>query len=58
VRSQLIPLGEQEKLLVTVHPSFLLRLQEEDAKRREWHAFLADLKLAQRALTESALPSP
>jgi DNA polymerase len=31
-------------LLVTVHPSFLLRLQTEDDKRREWHAFLADLK--------------
>ena len=54
----LIPLGEQENLLVTVHPSYLLRLQEEDAKRREWRAFLADLALAQRSLVETALPTP
>jgi len=33
-------------LLITVHPSFLLRLQTEEDKRREWHAFLADLRLA------------
>jgi len=35
-------------LLVTVHPSFLLRLQTEEDKRREWHAFLADLRLAKQ----------
>ncbi len=33
-------------LLLTVHPSFLLRLQTEEDKRREWKAFLADLRLA------------
>lgn len=33
-------------LLLTVHPSFLLRLQTEEDKRREWHAFLGDLRLA------------
>jgi uracil-DNA glycosylase len=33
-------------LLVTVHPSFLLRLVEEEDKRREWKAFLADLAVA------------
>jgi uracil-DNA glycosylase len=33
-------------LLITVHPSFLLRLQTEEDKRREWHAFLGDLRLA------------
>jgi probable DNA metabolism protein len=58
VRGQVIPLDGHEKLLVTVHPSFLLRLQEQEAKRREWHAFLADLKLAQRSLTEGTLPPP
>jgi uracil-DNA glycosylase len=33
-------------LLVTVHLSFLLRLQTEEDKRREWRAFLDDLWLA------------
>lgn len=33
-------------LLVTVHPSFLLRLQTREDKVREWRAFLKDLRLA------------
>jgi uracil-DNA glycosylase len=32
-------------LLITVHPSFLLRLVEPEDKRREWNAFLADLRI-------------
>lgn len=32
-------------LLITVHPSYLLRLQSEEDKRREWKAFLADLRM-------------
>ena len=32
--------------LVTVHPSYLLRLPDEDAKQREYAAFVADLKQA------------
>lgn len=32
--------------LVTVHPSYLLRLPDEDAKAREYKAFVADLQVA------------
>jgi len=32
--------------LITVHPSYLLRLDDEAAKRREWNAFLDDLAVA------------
>lgn len=32
--------------LVTVHPSYLLRLDDEAQKRREWNAFLGDLAVA------------
>ncbi len=35
--------------LITVHPSFLLRLPDADAKAREYRAFVADLKHAARA---------
>lgn len=45
-RGRPIPLTERETLLVTVHPSYLLRLQGKDIKRGEWRAFLADLTLA------------
>jgi probable DNA metabolism protein len=53
IRGQLIPLSASESLLVTVHPSYLQRLQGEDVKRREWHRFLGDLRLAQQSLAGS-----
>jgi DNA polymerase len=40
------PRSRRPDLLVTVHPSYLLRLQSQEDKRREWRAFLADLSLA------------
>jgi DNA polymerase len=36
-------------VVVTVHPSYLLRLPDEDARHREYAAFVADLKLAAKA---------
>jgi DNA polymerase len=38
------------QLMVTVHPSFLLRLPDEEAKAREYAAFVADLRHARRLL--------
>ncbi|MFT6670996.1 MAG: DNA polymerase, partial [Afipia broomeae] len=38
--------GPETKALVTVHPSYLLRLPDEDAKAREYANFVKDLKLA------------
>ncbi len=34
------------KVIVTVHPSYLLRLPDEEAKHREYAAFVEDLRLA------------
>ena len=48
-RGRLIDLAEagaDTKALVTVHPSYLLRLPDEDAKAREYANFVKDLKLA------------
>jgi DNA polymerase len=39
------------RALITVHPSYLLRLPDEDAKAREYAAFVADLSLAARGGT-------
>jgi DNA polymerase len=44
-RGHLIDLDEA-KALVTVHPSYLLRLPDEEAKEREYANFVKDLKLA------------
>ena len=42
--------GSNAQGLVTVHPSYLLRLPDEDAKRREYAAFVEDLKQARSLL--------
>jgi DNA polymerase len=40
--------------LITIHPSYLLRIQEPDDKEREYKAFVADLKLAAKFLKKLA----
>ena len=45
-RGQPIPLAGNSQGFVTVHPSYLLRLPDEDAKAREYVAFVADLRRA------------
>jgi DNA polymerase len=44
-RGRVLDLDHGAKGLITVHPSYLLRVDEED-KEREYLAFVADLKLA------------
>ena len=39
-----IPLNGNVQGFVTVHPSYLLRLPDEDAKVREYAAFVEDLR--------------
>jgi DNA polymerase len=41
-----IALADGARAVVTVHPSFLLRLPDEAARRREYRAFVADLRVA------------
>jgi len=53
-RGRLIDLDEGIKALVTVHPSYLLRLPDADAKAREYARFVEDLKVAAAALRKSA----
>jgi uracil-DNA glycosylase len=53
-RGRLIDLHEGIKALVTVHPSYLLRLPDEDAKAREYERFVDDLKIAADLLKKSA----
>ena len=43
-RGRPIPLAGNTQGFVTVHPSYLLRLPDEDAKRREYAAFVEDLR--------------
>jgi uracil-DNA glycosylase len=53
-RGRLIDLDDGTKALVTVHPSYLLRLPDEDAKAREYQRFVEDLKIAAELLRKRA----
>ena len=44
--------GHERRVLVTVHPSYLLRLPDEDAKRAAYGAFVDDLRLARDQLRD------
>jgi DNA polymerase len=48
VRGELMDGPEGLPLFPTVHPSYLLRLPDEESKRREWGRFLEDLKRVKR----------
>ena len=54
-RGRLIDLNDGTRALVTVHPSYLLRLPDADAKAREYQRFVQDLKMAADLLRKSAL---
>ncbi|MBS0532060.1 MAG: UdgX family uracil-DNA binding protein [Proteobacteria bacterium] len=53
-RGRIVDLDDGRKALVTVHPSYLLRLPDADAKAREYEHFVADLKIAAKLLGASA----
>jgi uracil-DNA glycosylase family protein len=53
-RGRLIDLDDGLKALVTVHPSYLLRLPDADAKALEYKRFVSDLKIAAALLNKSA----
>jgi DNA polymerase len=50
MRGDIVETPDGVKALVTVHPSYLLRLPDADAQKREYAKFIDDLKAAARAL--------
>jgi DNA polymerase len=53
-RGRLIELADGRKALVTVHPSYLLRLPDPQAKELEYKRFVDDLKIAASLQKKSA----
>src|SRR6202165_3171601 len=53
-RGRLIELDDGIKALVTVHPSYLLRLPDAEAKAQEYRRFVDDLRIAAALLKKSA----
>lgn len=53
-RGRLIDLDDGIKALVTVHPSYLLRLPDAESRTREYARFVDDFRIAAAALRKSA----
>jgi len=53
-RGHLIDLEGGRKALVTVHPSYLLRVPDAESRAREYQRFVEDLKIAAAYLRKSA----
>lgn len=53
-RSRVIELADGTRALVTVHPSYLLRLPDADAKALEYQRFVDDFRMAAAVLRKSA----
>ena len=53
-RGRLFELEDGIKALVTVHPSYLLRLPDADARALEYQRFVEDLRIAAALLNESS----
>lgn len=54
LRSQPMRLDERTRLLVTVHPSYLLRLPDPELREREYAKFVADLTMARALVADAA----
>ena len=52
-RGRPIALDDGTRALVTVHPSYLLRLPDAEAKAREYQRFVEDLRIAADLLRKS-----
>ena len=50
LRGKPLDLADGTKLFITVHPSALLRIEDEDDKRAAYRQFVADLKSAAKSL--------
>jgi DNA polymerase len=50
LRGRLLPQEDGTRVIVTIHPSYLLRITDPDDKARQYAHFVADLKIANQAL--------
>jgi uracil-DNA glycosylase family protein len=54
LRGRMVELADGTAAFVTIHPSFLLRIQDDADKEREYRNFVADLRPAARLLANAA----
>jgi probable DNA metabolism protein len=52
-RGRILELDDKTRVLVTVHPSYLLRLPDEEARAREYAHFVEDLRIVAEHLSKA-----
>jgi DNA polymerase len=54
VRGEILEGPDDSRILVTIHPSYVLRIEEPEDKAREYARFVADLRVCEKALRSAA----
>lgn len=49
VRGRVLPLADGTRMLATIHPSYILRIEDEADKKSQYRQFVGDLKVCARA---------
>ncbi len=48
IRGRVVPLPDGGRMVATIHPSYILRIEDEADKRAQYRKFVADLKVCAR----------
>jgi uracil-DNA glycosylase family protein len=54
LRGRVLPLADGGRMLATIHPSWILRIEDEADKKAQYRQLVGDLKVCVRALAKSA----
>jgi len=54
-RGRVISLADGGHMLATIHPSYILRIEDDADKRTQYRQFVADLKVCRKFLAQAAL---
>ncbi|HXZ46482.1 MAG TPA: UdgX family uracil-DNA binding protein [Pseudolabrys sp.] len=54
IRGRILPLAGGGQMLATIHPSYILRIEDEADKRAQYRQFVADLKVCTKVLATAA----
>ena len=54
IRGRVMPLSDGGRMLATIHPSYILRIEDDADKKAQFRQFVADLRACKRALAKGA----
>ena len=54
IRGRIMSLSDGVRMLATIHPSYILRIEDEGDKRAQYKMLVADFKICARALSQAA----